>query len=52
MPGEAELNLPIPNEPGILGITLYLQAAALDPGANSGGFITSDRLTWVVGDAN
>lgn len=47
--GVAELVLPVPVDQNLLGLGLYLQALAFDPGANALGAIVSDGLRFTIG---
>lgn len=47
--GTATLAIPLPNDPFLVGEVFHVQALALDPGANLGGFTTTNRLTATVG---
>ena len=44
------LALPLPNQPILLGVSIYVQAYAFAPGANPLQVITSNGLEWVLGD--
>jgi hypothetical protein len=47
--GFRSLDLPVPAAPGLLGLTLFFQAAALQP-ASPAGFVLTAGLRVVVGD--
>lgn len=47
--GNATWIRPIPNDPLLLGQTLYCQGAALDPGANGADLIVSGHAAVRIG---
>ncbi|MFO1030146.1 MAG: kelch repeat-containing protein [Planctomycetota bacterium] len=47
--GMGDLGIPIPNNPFLVGLHLYLQAYAAAPGANPAEFTTSNGLAWTIG---
>lgn len=47
--GTATFALPIPNQPSLVGVRLYLQGWAHAPGANAAEFLTSNGIEWLIG---
>jgi hypothetical protein len=47
--GTARLRLPIPNQPGLLGLEFFQQSVVAEPGANRAGLIMSNATRSVVG---
>lgn len=39
----------IPNDPGLLGVTIHEQGLSFDPGANAAGMVVSNALTLLLG---
>ena len=42
-------SIPIPNDPGWIDITFYMQALMFDPGANPAGAVTSNAVQATIG---
>jgi len=49
-PGAATFSLPVPNNPGLIGLRLYLQGWAFAPNANAGDAIISNGVEWAIGN--
>ncbi len=47
--GTAHVDMPIPNSPALEGLSLFMQWAVLDKGANPAGLVTSRGLKATVG---
>jgi len=47
--GQAQWQLPVPNNPSLMGAQLAGQSAAFAPGANTGGLITSNGVLLTIG---
>lgn len=47
---EAVYRLPIPDWPGLIGLSFHNQAVVLDPGANAAGAVVSDAAQGVIGN--
>jgi hypothetical protein len=50
-PGAAVFALQLPNQPGLIGLCIYLQAWAFAPSANPGHTVVSNGLEWMIGDS-
>ena len=48
--GTSVFELQLPNWSGLVGLEIYLQAAAVAPGMNPANLIASNGLAWIVGD--
>ena len=49
--GNSMFSLPLPNQPTLLGTSLYLQGWTIAPGVNPGNTVTSNGLEWVIGNS-
>lgn len=47
--GQAQWQLPVPNNPSLMGAQLAGQSAAFAPGANTAGLITSNGVLLTIG---
>ncbi|MCB9885746.1 MAG: hypothetical protein H6838_09650 [Planctomycetes bacterium] len=47
--GNAKFEFPIPDWPGLVGLSFYNQALVFDPGANALGAVVSDAARGVIG---
>lgn len=47
--GIATLAMPIPNDPFLVGVGYFIQGLVLDPGANVGGYTTTNRIMATIG---
>lgn len=47
--GTASYSMAIPNWIGLIGLRIYLQGWAPDPGVNPGGLVASNALEWIIG---
>lgn len=47
--GEAQWNLPLPGDPGLLGLPLFAQCLAAEPGANPAGLVVTRPLQLTLG---
>ena len=47
--GQAQWQLPVPNNPSLMGAQLAGQSAAFAPGANTAGLITSNGVRLTIG---
>lgn len=45
----ATFSLPIPNDPGLVDLRVFLQGWALAPGANPGQVVVSNGVDWSIG---
>jgi hypothetical protein len=45
----ATFSLPVPNQPALLGVTLFHQAAVFESGANAAGIVVSNATRSVIG---
>lgn len=47
--GAMTSSFPIPNDPGLFGVTIHEQGLSLDPSANAAGMVVSNAISAVLG---